>query len=122
MDPHAFLRWLDVIPGRGWLVLGAPELAAAIREDARPNAVTERQPATPLEFAEGTFDVVVAELDEPDVNLAREMRRVIWPSGTAGAYSKTLPGSELERLFREAGLRAIQSTAIGDGAAVRGAR
>ncbi|HLG72608.1 MAG TPA: hypothetical protein VK009_19495 [Chloroflexota bacterium] len=122
MDLHAFLRWLDIIPGRGWLALGPPALAETIWRDTRANAVTERRPECPLEFPEGTFDVVVAELSSADVELAREMRRVIWPSGTAGAYSQSLSAAELERLFRQAGLRAVQSASLPGGVAVRGAR
>ena len=100
------LRWLDVIPGRAWLLLGpdAAELASLVRAEYKPAGVTLAEDTAG--FADCTFDVAIATVP---ANPA-ELRRVLVPGGTAAA----LEGSN----FEEAGLRVVQSR----GKAIRGTR
>jgi hypothetical protein len=112
-----FLRWLDVIPGRNWLVLGAPaeEFAGAIRAGYAPSSVTAVESyVEPVPFETGAFDVAVyvSDTGSPELShIVLEMRRVLWPAGIAGLYLCETSG-EVERVFREAGLHAVQSRSL----------
>lgn len=125
-----FLAWLDVIPGRHWLVVGSHQdagmLGEAIAADYKPSAVTtfELPEDEGLPFAHGTFDVAVASSSAaPSVGLLQEMRRVIFPSGTVGLCGLLATAQGLELLLHQAGLHAVQSRRLMSGAiAVRGAR
>jgi SAM-dependent methyltransferase len=112
MSAQEFVEWLGIIPNRHWLVLGNG-LAEAIRETSQPSAVTvlPADEAAELPFETGTFDVVVLAGD-PSSAAIREIRRVLWPAGIAAVLSPGRP-SELERLFRSAGLHAIQTCELG---------
>lgn len=126
-----FLTWLDVIPGRNWLVVGsgadASGLEQAIANDHRPSAVTsfEMLQGGRLPFVEGTFDVAVAVLAQaPLVGLLEEMRRVIFPSGTVGiCVLEAATPRAMEALLHHAGLHAVQTLRLQNGAlSARGAR
>lgn len=142
--PAQFLRWLDVIPGRGWLVAGCAGggLTEAILRTMRPTAVTTVDPSRAdldlvardigdprarfevddlrfLPFETGTFDVAVSglALDFPQPEqIVVEMRRTLWPSGTVGIYARSSDAQSAERLLRGAGLRAVQSHLFDPGA------
>jgi hypothetical protein len=100
------LRWLDVIPGRAWLLLGpgAAELADLVRAEYKPAGVILAEDTAG--FADCTFDVAIATGPAD----AAELRRVLVPGGTAAA----LHGAN----FATAGLRVVQTR----GMAVRGTR
>ena len=115
------LRWLDIIPGRRWLVLGpeAEDLAHAIWEDMQPAGVSVADDTQP--FADSTFDVTILAQGEPSAAVALELRRVIWPAGTVCIYG----GGDvlaLSRMFEDASLHAIQTRVFGELTAVRGVR
>ena len=100
------LRWLDVIPGRNWLLLGprAAELADLVRAEYTPAGVTVT--GDTAGFADCTFDVAIATGPADPA----ELRRVLVPGGTAAALA--------DADFEAAGLRVVQSL----GSAVRGTR
>jgi len=118
---HELLRWLDVIPGRRWLLLGpaAAELAAAIQDTCQPAGVTAADDTLPLDAS--TFDVAILTDGSLTQAVAVELHRVIWPSGIAAAWVRG-ERAELEAIFRSAGLHAVQTCEIGTLTAVRGAR
>ena len=118
---YELLRWLDVIPGRNWLVLGsaAAELAGLVREGSQPAGVSVAQD-TPS-FGNSTFDVVIVTTGPVTEAAVAELRRVVWPGGTVAAYVSG-EASALWRLFQAAGLHAVQSCTIGEMAATRGTR
>ena len=111
------LRWLDIIPGRNWLLLG-PEgaaLAELVRAAYKPAGVTVAEELAG--FPDATFDVSIATA----ALRAEELRRVTVPGGCSAMLLQGEPAA-LEAGFRGAGLHAIQARRIGQRAAVRGTR
>jgi SAM-dependent methyltransferase len=121
-----FVRWLDVIPGRNWLVVGytgntlSAEIQATLPAGVTKVDVLEAEPWT-LPFEAGTYDVALTlqwrgrDLRE----LLEELKRVVVPGGIIAAC---LPQSqvgrgELMRLFKQAGLHAVQSRDLAPAAA-----
>lgn len=101
------LRWLDVIPGRNWLLLGphAGELAELVRAEYTPAGVTVAESAAA--FPECTFDVAIATGPADPT----ELRSALVPGGTAAAYAGAPD-------FARAGFHAVNAR----GSAVRGTR
>ncbi|HEX6513677.1 MAG TPA: hypothetical protein VF157_15345 [Chloroflexota bacterium] len=113
------MRWLDVIPGRNWLVFGpdAGWIAEAVRASYKPAGVTVVQaPST-----NDVYDVALSAGGPLDSELVARMRRALCPSALAAAYQVNEPAN-LERLFRAAGLHAVQTCVLQGAAAVKGAR
>jgi hypothetical protein len=84
-----FLAWLDIIPGRNWLLLGprARELAELVHTTYQPAGVTVAE--SPAAFGDMTFDVAVAT--EPSE--VAELRRVTVPAGVVAVLRESkLPG------------------------------
>jgi SAM-dependent methyltransferase len=125
-----FLQWLAVPPGKRWLDVGCGTgaLAQCIQRDASPKAVHGVDPspafaeyarahtqgatfgvedAQALSMPAGAFDAAVAGLvlnfvPRPE-RAAAEMRRVVAPGGTVGAYVWDYAGKmELMRYFWDA--------------------
>src|SRR5689334_9972884 len=128
MSFEEFLRWLDVIPGRRWLLIGAQ--SAEPIAVYRPSAVDIVEGyVESLPYRDGSFDVAAAvdpgnviSSASPDAILSAsphvilseakdltmlvtDMRRVTWPGGTIAVLSDD---EHLEPAFRAAGLHAIQ--------------
>ena len=120
-----FLHWLDVIPGRAWLVLGDQAAAlAALIPAYLPSAINVANSyVEPLPLPDGGFDVVIGGLSaRPPAAIVADMRRLVWPAGLVALHTSG-PAADLERLFQEAGLHAIQSRTLLDGSkAIKGVR
>lgn len=118
---HELLRWLDIIPGRNWLILGprAVELATLVRGSSQPTGVTVAEATLSLETS--TFDVAIVLAAPVTQALVNELRRVVWPAGGVAAYVAGDPAA-LESTFRAAGLHAVQGCTLAGLAAARGTR
>jgi hypothetical protein len=118
---YELLLWLDIIPGRNWLILGpgAAELAGLVREGSQPTGVTVAEDA--LSFETSTFDVAIVLAAPVTRALVDELRRIVWPAGTVAAQVSAKPGV-IESIFEAASLHAVQSCALGGLTAVRGTR
>ncbi|HLQ32490.1 MAG TPA: hypothetical protein VK457_07365 [Chloroflexota bacterium] len=113
--PGEFVRWLDMIPGRNWLVAGWDDEALLEEITAtKPSGVTTLADPSPL--TSGTFDVAVTIQPEA---LLPELRRVVVPGGIVAAYGQD---SRVDQLFVKAGLHAVQTRALAHGWAVKGMR
>ncbi|MFI5269423.1 MAG: hypothetical protein ACHQ7M_18760 [Chloroflexota bacterium] len=118
---HELLRWLDIIPGRNWLILGAgaAALAELVRAGSQTTGVTVAEDT--LLFGTSTFDVAIVVAAPLTEALLDELRRTVWPAGTVAAYASGEP-AVLESTFRAAGLHAVQACTLAGRAAARGTR
>ena len=136
-----FIQWLDVPPGKSWIDVGCGTgaLASSVLQIAEPAAVVGIDPssgfvtysaakirdprasfrvgdAKALEFADASFDAVVAGLvlnftGDPD-RTALEMRRVARHGGTVGAYVwDYAEGMRMMRVFWDAAIE-LDSAAL----------
>ncbi len=115
MDEAELLRWLDVIPGRNWLLLGedTATLAELVRAHYAPSSITQLRDSVDLSSIDsGRFDVAIGQTHAADLSA---LRRVVWPGGTVALLT---PAAGLEAAARQAGLHAVQAK----GGAVRGTR
>lgn len=112
------LRWLDIIPGRNWLLLGprSDELAGLVRASYKPAGVTIAEDTAAC--ADSTFDVAIGS---SETIAPAELRRVLVPAGTAAVYAGSV-AKTLAASFGEADLHAIQTRGFGHLTAVRGTR
>jgi SAM-dependent methyltransferase len=126
-----FVRWLDVIPGRNWLVVGytgnafSAEIEATLPAGVTKVDILETNPWT-LPFEAGTYDVALTlQWREPDSRqLLEELKRVVVPGGIVAAClpQSQIGRGELMQLFKQAGLHAVQSRDLAPAAAAKGIR